>query len=93
MTTIETEITLDGGQIMKVSVSELKSNVGRYIDLAELQDIFITKNGKQVAKIVSTKINKVAAMEAAFDRIPADTDLDQAKAARLLLELFKGSLY
>jgi len=84
MTTIETEITLDGGQIMKVSVSELKSNVGRYIDLAELQDIFITKNGKQVAKIVSTKINKVAAMEAAFDSIPADSDLDQAKAARLL---------
>lgn len=34
---------------MQVSVSELKANVGKYIDLAEMQDIFITKNGKQVA--------------------------------------------
>jgi prevent-host-death family protein len=69
---------------MQISVSELKINVGKYIDMAETQDIFITKNGKQVAKIVSTKIDKVAAMKSIFGAIHADTDLDKAKAKRLL---------
>ena len=69
---------------MQVSVSELKTNVGKYIDLAELQDVFITKHGKQVAKIVSTKIDRVAAMKSVFGVIPSDVDLDKAKAERLL---------
>lgn len=69
---------------MQVSVSELKTNIGKYIDLAEKQDIFITKNGKQVAKIVSTKIDKVAAMKSVFGAIPPDADIDKAKAERLL---------
>ena len=51
---------------MQVSVSELKTNVGKYVDLAETQDVFITKNGKQVAKIVSTKRDRVAEMKSLF---------------------------
>ena len=69
---------------MQVSVSELKTNVGRYINLADKQDIYITKNGKQVAKLVSTKVDRVAAMRSIFGAIPADADLDTAKAERLL---------
>lgn len=69
---------------MQVSISELKTNIGKYIDLAETQDIFITKNGKQVAKIVSTKIDKVAAMRSVFGAIPPDADLDRTKKERLL---------
>ena len=51
---------------MKVAVSELKANVGKYIALSETQDIFITKNGKQVAKIVSIKRDRVAEMKSLF---------------------------
>jgi len=51
---------------MRISVSEFKINVGKYIDLAEKQDIFITKNGKQVAKIVSTKRDRAAEMQSLF---------------------------
>ena len=69
---------------MQVTVSELKANTGKFIDLAQLQDIFITKNGKQVAKIVSTKIDKVAAMKSIFGIIPSDADLNHAKGERLL---------
>ena len=68
---------------MLVSVSELKIDVGKYIDLAETQDVFITKNGEQVAKIVSTKIDKVAAMKSIFGAIPPDANLDFAKTERL----------
>ena len=80
----KSRITLKGVSVMQISVSELKTNVGKYIDLAETQDIFITKNGKQVAKIVSTKIDKVAAMKSIFGVIPSDVDLNKAKAERLL---------
>ena len=69
---------------MQVSISELKVNVGKYIDLAETRDIFITKNGKLVARIVSTKIDKVNAMKSTFGTIPPDADLDKAKLERLL---------
>ena len=39
---------------MQIALSELKINVGKYVGLAETQDIFITRNGKQVAKIIGT---------------------------------------
>jgi prevent-host-death family protein len=51
---------------LQISVSELKINAGKYIDMAETQDIFITKNGKQVAKIVGTRRDKVAEIQSLF---------------------------
>jgi prevent-host-death family protein len=49
-----------------VSVSELKANVGKFIAIADNQDVFITKNGKQVAKIVGTRRDKSAEMRSLF---------------------------
>ena len=51
---------------MQVSVSELKTNVGKFIDLADIQDVYVTKNGKQVAKIVSTRRDRVAEIKSLF---------------------------
>lgn len=45
----------------QISVSELKTNAGKYVTMAKDQDILITKNGKIVAKIVSAKPDKKAA--------------------------------
>ncbi len=45
----------------QISVSELKTNTGKYVTMAKDQDILITKNGKVVAKIVSAKPDKKAA--------------------------------
>ena len=45
----------------QISVSELKTNAGKYVTMAKDQDILITKNGKVVAKIVSAKPDKKAA--------------------------------
>ena len=35
---------------MSITATELKSNLGKYLKLAENEDIFITRNGKVVAK-------------------------------------------
>lgn len=43
----------------QISVSDLKANTGKYVSMAQDDDIFITKNGKVVAKLVTAKVNKV----------------------------------
>ena len=51
---------------MQIALSELKINVGKYVGLAETQDIFITRNGKQVAKIIGTNRDRVSEMQSLF---------------------------
>ena len=68
---------------MQVSLSELKANAGKYVAMAEDQDIYITRNGKCVAKITSAKPDKVAAAKALFGILPPDADVDAAKLERL----------
>ena len=51
---------------MQVALSELKINVGKYVDLSEKEDIYITRNGKQVAKIISMKRDRAADMKSLF---------------------------
>ena len=68
---------------MLVSLSELKVNPGKYVALASEQDIYITKNGKRVAKLTSAKADKVASAKALFGILPADVDLESARGERL----------
>jgi len=37
----------------------LKTNIGKYLQLAETQDIIITKNNKPIVKLVSLNENKL----------------------------------
>jgi antitoxin (DNA-binding transcriptional repressor) of toxin-antitoxin stability system len=48
---------------MQVSMTEFKRNLDLYIKLFGMQDIIITKNGQQIAKIIGQK----AETEATFD--------------------------
>jgi prevent-host-death family protein len=61
---------------MQVALSELKTNVGKYVNLAKKQDIYITRNGKQVAKIIGTNRNRVADMKSLFGiaKLPPEYD-------------------
>jgi prevent-host-death family protein len=64
----------------KVSVSELKANAGRYVEVAQEEDVLITKNGKLVAKLVTAKPDKVAAAKELFSLLPKDVEVDLGKA-------------
>ena len=77
---------------MEIALSDLKINVGRYVDLADEQDVIITKYGKPVAKIIrydkepwySKKIpEKVTSVDQLFGTLPSDIDLDDVKTGRL----------
>lgn len=68
---------------MLVSVSELKTNPGKYIAMVDEQDVYITKNGKRVAKLTSAKPDKMASAKALFGLLPSNIDLDTAREDRL----------
>ena len=77
---------------MQVALTDLKVNVGKYVDLAESQDITITKYGKPTAKIIrfdkepwylKKMPDQVTDVEQLFGTLPADVDLDDIKAERL----------
>ncbi len=72
----------------QISVSELKTNTGKYVTMAKDQDIFITKNGKVVAKIVSAKPDKKAAWNHLTEVFKGvgfpDIDLDTLREERIL---------
>ncbi|MDD6966868.1 MAG: type II toxin-antitoxin system prevent-host-death family antitoxin [Firmicutes bacterium] len=67
----------------QISVSELKTNAGKYVTMAQSQDIFITKNGKLIARLTTAKPDKVAAAKALFGILPSDVNLDDSREERL----------
>jgi prevent-host-death family protein len=69
---------------MLVTATEFKSNIGKYLTLVADQDIFITKNGKNIAKLSSIKQNKVDIAKSLFGILPNDgTTLEQIREERL----------
>ena len=44
---------------MSITATELKANLGKYLQLAEFEDIYITKNVKVVAKLSNPNVDKV----------------------------------
>ena len=69
---------------MLVSLSELKTNPGKYVAMVGRQDIYITKNGKRVAKLTSVSQAKMACVKALFGILRGDVDLNSAREERLI---------
>lgn len=68
---------------MNISITDLKSNTGKYVEMAENQDVYITKNGKVVAKLTNAKPDKVKSAKELFGILPSNVDLNAAREERL----------
>jgi len=77
---------------MQIALSDLKINVGKYVDLADAEDIIITKYGKPAAKIIrfdkepwylKKMPEKITSVEQLFGTLPSDIDLDDVRTERL----------
>jgi len=70
----------------QVSLTQLKTNLGKYVTMAGDQDILISKNGKVIAKLVTAKVDKVAAAEELLSMFPKGkkVDYDKAREERLM---------
>jgi len=68
---------------MNVSATEFKSNIGKYLTLVEAEDIYITKHGKNVARLTSAKPDKIEIAKSLFGIIPSNSlSLEQAREER-----------
>lgn len=70
---------------MSITATELKSNLGKYLLLAATEDIFITRNGRTVAKLTSPYQNKLDTVDALFGSVPATMTLEEAQKERLAM--------
>ena len=68
---------------MSITATELKNNLGKYLLLAATEDIFITRNGKVVAKLSNPHQDRVDIAKSLFGILPADVTLEEAKEERL----------
>lgn len=67
---------------MSITAAELKMNLSKYLELSETEDIYITENGKVIAKLSNPNADRVEMAKSLFGIIPADITLDEAKAER-----------
>ena len=68
---------------MSVTATEFKTNLGKYLALAESEDVYITKNGKVVAKLTNPNADRIEIAKSLFGSIPADFSLEEAREERL----------
>ena len=68
---------------MIVTATEFKTNFGKYLDMISKEDIFITRNGKTIAKVVNPQISAVDSLRGMLKDVPSDIDLDSLREVRL----------
>ena len=68
---------------MSITATEFKKNLGKYLLLAETIDIFITRNGKVVAKLTNPNQDRVNMAESLFEILSDDRTLEESKKERL----------
>ena len=62
---------------MIITATEFLTNLGKYLEIAASQDIFITKNGKNIARLTSPAVNKLALLDDLVGIIPESQTMDE----------------
>lgn len=68
---------------MSITATELKQNLSKYLLLAECEDIYITRNGKVVAKLSNPYQDRVDMAKSLFGILPGNMTIEQARSERL----------
>ena len=68
---------------MSITATELKQNLSKYLLLSMTEDIYITRNGKVVAKLTNPFQDKLNTVDALFGSVPDTVTLEEAREERL----------
>ena len=68
---------------MTITATDLKTNLAKYLVLAINEDIYISKNGKLIAKLSNPYEDRLEMAESLFGIIPNDMTLEESKEERL----------
>ena len=58
---------------MKVTATEFKTNMGKYLDLVSQTDIYITMNGKVIATLTKPNHDRAALLDSLAGSLPEDS--------------------
>lgn len=68
---------------MQITATEFKLNLGRYLDLVLTEDIWISRNGKTIAKLVNPNVSAVDSISGILKgKIPPDLDRHSMREER-----------
>ena len=62
---------------MIVTATEFKTNLGKYLERAASKDIFITKNGKSIARLTRPAVDKLALLDDLVGIVPGNQAMDE----------------
>lgn len=68
---------------MSITATELKMNLSKYLTLASTEDIYITKNGKIVAKLTNPNQSRIDIVKSLLGAVPNDVSYEEAREERL----------
>jgi len=68
---------------MIVTATECKTTFGKYLDMLTEEDIFITRNGKTTAKVITPPVSAVDSLRGMLKDVPSDIDLNSLREERL----------
>jgi antitoxin (DNA-binding transcriptional repressor) of toxin-antitoxin stability system len=68
---------------MSITATEFKTNFRKYLLLAATEDIYITRNGKTIAKLTNPYQDRLDIAESLFGSVPATMTLEEAREERL----------
>ncbi len=68
---------------MSITATELKVNLSKYLLLAQTEDVFITRNGKVIAKLTNPYQDRVDVAKSLFGVLSPDITLEDAREERL----------
>jgi len=68
---------------MVITAVELGTDISKYLALVGNEDIFITNNGKNVARLSGIKQSKVETVKSLFGIIPSNATLTELREERL----------
>ena len=72
---------------MQITATELKANLGKYLKLAETEDIQITKNGRETVKLSGSNKDLLKTIRSVYGILPDDASVDDARQAMISKEL------
>ena len=76
---------------MVVTATEFKTNFGKYLDLLLSEDIYITRNGKTVAKMVNPNVRAADTLSGLLaGKLPEDFDAKALREERLDRDALDG---
>ena len=68
---------------MSITATELKINLSKYLLLSATEDVYITRNGKVIAKLSNPFQDRVDLVESLVGILPNNISLEDARNERL----------